>query len=687
MIELRRRSTIARIGRSLTILAVITVLGLAAGVLASCGNSSQKAPIAPNTATSPAAQVAAPETQPSTPVPAPTPPAPKSVAPSPKATAPAPQSQPDAKALEAAKAAAEKAAADKAAADKAAAEKLAADKAAADKAIADKAAADKAIADKAAADKAIADKAAADKAIADKAAADKAIADKAAADKAAADKAAAAKTLAAKAAADKALADKAAADKAAAAKIAADKAAADKAKTEAAKAEQARLASLVVPEPGFKSPAGVYAEATSVAIEVALKEAQIVYTLDGTEPNPARSARYSGPVTVGQSSLLRARAFVPGGKESAVVNAEYAIGEVFAAPGGKGLGTRTSPFATVSEAVKKAQSLNINSVKVAAGVFDDLVEITSPLFLSGGWKADFSGPSTDRSVIRGKAAGSTTKKAPSFALKISGKAATSQLRVARFELRGGEASYSSGILVSDGASPVIDDCVAYGGSASYGYGAVVLSGAAPAFGSSRLDGGEGATSYGLSADSARATVSSCLLLAGNGSVGGYGLSATGSTIVVKDSVLAAKAANINNGAAFYDSKDSSLANCTIVGGSGKEANGVFISASNPSIENCIVSAAGQSKSFGVVANYGESSPARLVGTLFLGCAGGFYFEAATKTAYVGFDAAGRPATKEGTPLAARVNATGDGLGAFTLGPAPLYAAPSSAPAGKGSSLR
>ena len=56
-------------------------------------------------------------------------------------------------------------------------------KALADKALADKAAADKALADKAAADKALADKAAADKALADKAAADaKALADKAAAD-------------------------------------------------------------------------------------------------------------------------------------------------------------------------------------------------------------------------------------------------------------------------------------------------------------------------------------------------------------------------------------------------------------------------------------------------------------------------------------------------------------------------
>ena len=134
----------------------------------------------------------------------------------------------------AAKAAAEKAAADA---------KAIADKAAADaKAIADKVAADKAAADaKAIADKVAADKAAADaKAIADKVAADKAAADaKAAADKAAAD----AKAIADKAAADaKAIADKAAAAEAAdwaraAAQDAADKAAAAevKAKVQAAK--------------------------------------------------------------------------------------------------------------------------------------------------------------------------------------------------------------------------------------------------------------------------------------------------------------------------------------------------------------------------------------------------------------------------------------------------------------------
>ncbi|MBV1701644.1 MAG: OmpA family protein [Hyphomicrobiales bacterium] len=114
--------------------------------------------------------------------------------------------------VQAAEAAAAKAAADeKAAADKAAEEKAAADKAAMEKAAADKAAEEKAVADKAAADKAAEEKAAMEKAAADKAAAEKALADKAAADQAAMEKAAA----------DKAALEKAAMEKAAAAKAAA----------------------------------------------------------------------------------------------------------------------------------------------------------------------------------------------------------------------------------------------------------------------------------------------------------------------------------------------------------------------------------------------------------------------------------------------------------------------------------
>jgi len=380
-------------------------------------------------------------------------------------------------------------------------------------------------------------------------------------------------------------------------------------------------------------------------------------------------------------------AYVPGGKSAAVVSADYTIAELCVAPGGTGDGRRTSPMGSLAAAVDKARSSGIRTVKLASGEFQANLELSVPLAVSGGWKADFSAASGKPTVLRGGSVDTATnKKAPGYALRVAGTAVDATARLERLVFRGPEASYSAGLVVADGARPTVVSCEAYGGSGSYGYGASVLSGANPSFQFCRLDGGEGATSTGLSVDGAKATVSSCFLLAGNGTVTGYGLSATDAGVKAYSSVLAAGKANVGYGAAFYTSKDSALVSCTVSGGEGKEATGVFISDSDPALENCIVSASGSAKSYGLYTNYGRSAPSRLASTLFLGCSTALLYAADTKTAYVSVDAGGGLAAEDGRILSSPkpdACARGD----FSLGPAPGFAVPAGTalPAGKPSS--
>lgn len=453
-----------------------------------------------------------------------------------------------------------------------------------------------------------------------------------------------------------------------------------KAKVEAAAAaEAARIAALNVPDPVIKTKGGIFAGPVQAALEpFPVKEAVVAYTLDGSEPSAQNGLKYDAPFTISSSAVLRVRAFVIGGKSSGIVSAEYGIGEICAAPGGTGDGRRGSPLGAASAAIAKAVSLGMKTVKLASGTFDESLDLTSAgVLVSGGWKSDFSAIGGARTVIRGKASGSSSKKAPAAALRISGKAADSTLRLERLELRGGDSSYSAGILVTDGASPRFVDCASYGGSGSYGYGAVVTGGSSPDFRSCNLDGGEAATSYGLSADGATAAIASSFLRAGTGTVGGYGVVATDARVSVASSVIAGNVANVSYGAAFYNSKGSSLENCTIVGGSGKDVSGVFISSSDPSIENCIVTAEGSGKSYGIAANYGESAPSRLAGNQFVGCSGGVYWDAGAKIAYASFDAAGRLVSQSGA-IPPKPKGEGNAKGSFSLGSAPDYETPGGA---------
>jgi len=445
---------------------------------------------------------------------------------------------------------------------------------------------------------------------------------------------------------------------------------------EAQKAEAKRVEALAVPSPVLSGPAqGVYASGVTISASVSLNEARLVYTLDGSTPGPKNGKPYSGPVAIASSAVLTVAAFVPGGNVSRPVSREITIGEVCAAAGASGDGRRGAPLGDIGAAIDLARSLGIPIVKLAVGSpFAASLEITAPISLSGGWKADFSERTDSPSVVVGLEFESTSKKAPGYALRVSGAKADANVRLERVEWRGGAGSYTAGIVVADGAAPSLADCRAFGGDGSYGYGAVVMGGAAPVFRSCTLSGGDGATSYGLSVDSARATVGSSFLLAGKGSVGGYGLSATDARIRVASSVVAGSSANVSYGAAFYNCKDSRLESCTVVGGSGKEAAGVFISAGDPAIENCIISAGGSVKSYGILDNYGDSAPSRLTGTVFLGCSGGLYYDADTKIAYTALSASGGLVSADGK-APAKPKASGCAVAAFSLSADAAYRTP------------
>jgi len=501
---------------------------------------------------------------------------------------------------------------------------------------------------------------------------------------------AAAGAVASSSSADTATEDAAAAEAAEAAAIAAAeaaKAAALEASETAAvgQAEAARIAAIAVPAPVVSGPAeGVYAVAVTVSASVALPEARLVYTLDGSTPSGRNGTPYTKPLEIAKSATVRFAAYVPGGNTSSIVSLEYAIGEVCAAPGGRGDGRRGAPFGSVSEAVTKARSLGIGLVKLAAGAsFMESVSLDAPITLSGGWAKGFSSRSGGYAVVIGLESDSSSKKAPAYAIRISGKAADAGVRIERVEFRGGAGSYSAGIVVDGGAAPVFSDCKASGGDGSYGYGAAVVGGAAPRFDSCRLSGGDGATSYGLSVDSAKAVAAGSFLLAGSGAVGGYGLSATDAVIRVASSVLAGSPANVSYGAAFYNCRDSALESSTVVGGSGKDSAGVFISASDPSIVNCIIGSYGSAKSYGIFDNYGSSAPSRLESVAFIGCSGGVYYDADSKRAYTAVDASGVPVDADGKALA-KPKAAGCIVASFSLSATDGYATPASAamPAGK-----
>jgi hypothetical protein len=81
-----------------------------------------------------------------------------------------------------------------------------------------------------------------------------------------------------------------------------------------------------VAPPLFSPPATSYAGAQAVGISTTAGGASIRYTTDGSLPTKTHGTLYSGPVTIGITSTLRAIAFEAGSTDSPVTSGFYTIG-------------------------------------------------------------------------------------------------------------------------------------------------------------------------------------------------------------------------------------------------------------------------------------------------------------------------------------------------------------------------
>src|SRR5579871_6224948 len=80
-----------------------------------------------------------------------------------------------------------------------------------------------------------------------------------------------------------------------------------------------------VATPAFSPAAGTYTSAQSVKITTTTGGASIRYTTDGTTPSPTAGTVYSGPVSIGVTTTLKAIAYAAGFKNSAVTSGIYTI--------------------------------------------------------------------------------------------------------------------------------------------------------------------------------------------------------------------------------------------------------------------------------------------------------------------------------------------------------------------------
>lgn len=437
--------------------------------------------------------------------------------------------------------------------------------------------------------------------------------------------------------------------------------------------EKLRLASIDPARPQFSLASRISKSAVTVSLSCPTPEAKIAYTLDGSEPKPGKSKDYSGSLTISSSSIIRAMAYIPGGKQSKPVEADYTIGEICVGKAANGDGTRSRPFSSLKAGLEAATSLGITTLKIAGGQYPGSVVLQSKLQISGGWSKAFTKRGAEKTILIGDSLPGVSKSDPGYAVKISG-SDTAELKLERLEIRGGEASYSCALLVSAGATPSLSNCQFQGGSGSYGYGAIVIGAAAPSFSSCQFDGGASPSSIGLSIDSAQAKLYSCVAAAGSGNVTASGASLTDSKINAYNSVFAGSAANTSTGISLWNSKSSVIEGCTLWGGSGRQATALFISVSNPAVSSSIIAAAGKKESYGIYHNYGGEVPAFLKNCLFTGCESALYFDADTRIAYINLADTGKFISAAGKPLAAIATSASLFL-PLDLGPTPLCKTP------------
>lgn len=98
-----------------------------------------------------------------------------------------------------------------------------------------------------------------------------------------------------------------------------------------ANGESGFLSPQTAPQPVFSSEGGFYANALKVTLSTALPDGEIYYSLDGSQPT-RQSPRYTEPIAIAKTAVLRARLFSPSLLPSPVSTNTYFIGETFTLP-------------------------------------------------------------------------------------------------------------------------------------------------------------------------------------------------------------------------------------------------------------------------------------------------------------------------------------------------------------------
>lgn len=83
--------------------------------------------------------------------------------------------------------------------------------------------------------------------------------------------------------------------------------------------------------PAFDQPGGLYAQDVNVVIQVP-EGSQVRYTTNGAIPTIENSTIYSGPLTISDTTVLRARSFVGGLQPSDTITATYVMKTYFSLP-------------------------------------------------------------------------------------------------------------------------------------------------------------------------------------------------------------------------------------------------------------------------------------------------------------------------------------------------------------------
>jgi len=117
-----------------------------------------------------------------------------------------------------------------------------------------------------------------------------------------------------------------------------------------------------LPTPTFNPPEGIYSSIQSVAISCATSGTTIRYTMDNSEPTPA-SMLYTVPVTIGETTTLKAKAYKTGWFDSPTATGSYGINfnstQMINIPGGTFDMGRTS-------GTGEADELPVHSVTLSA---------------------------------------------------------------------------------------------------------------------------------------------------------------------------------------------------------------------------------------------------------------------------------------------------------------------------------